>query len=92
MNFDEDAIALSLVFFITVAFVMAAICQGEIIELAKGSIQFAIGAIAGYMSRKNKPLTPETQARMKQLFEENKQLKQALQQRRSPHYPGDENI
>ena len=92
MNFDEDTIALSLVFFITVAFVMAAIYQGEIIELAKGSIQFAIGAIAGYMSRKNKPLTPETQARMKQLFEENKQLKQALQQRRSPHYPGDENI
>jgi hypothetical protein len=29
---------------------------------------------------------------MKQLFEENKQLKQALQQRRSPHYPGNENI
>jgi hypothetical protein len=92
MNFDDDTIALSLVIFITIAFVVAAIQQGEIIELATGSIQFAIGAIAGYMSRKNKALSPELLAKIRKLIEENKQLKQALQQRRSPHYPGEENL
>jgi len=96
MRLDDDAIALALVAFITVAFVFAAVYQGEIITLAQASIQFGMGAIAGYMRRGSKSDFDEE--KLKKLIQRNKALEAEIKslkpttQRRSPHYSGDENL
>lgn len=90
MNFDEDTIALFLIGFLTVVFLGAAIQQGEVLSLASGIMEFGLGAIAGYMTRGKPGLSPNAQAKIRQIVEENRQLKQQIghsQQRRSPHAP-----
>jgi hypothetical protein len=94
MNFDEDTIALFLIGFLTVVFIGAAWQQGEVLTLASGVMEFGLGAIAGYMSRKP-AMTPAGQDKIRQIIAENRQLKQQLesrQQRRSPHSPEDETL